>query len=328
MLDKFVKFFVGIEDCPLSSRSDLEEYITTFTCSIGHQLLRAYYDLEDETKGSLLRPSCIGKHYDFDILLSTLNGESLRKPIDEKLQLTFLLGYFYEAWVGMTLKRLGYNVKEQVDAVDTWTSIKGSIDYVITDDSGQDIILEVKSSSDYYFNKVLESGMSDDRGYITQLCLYQEFSGIPAYWLFINKSDLKMLILPLNEVVPESIRKHKIARARQLALDAPLVKGVDDIWRMVRVPPPSIEMDRLGNYIKEDGKLKLYIPSNALAPNVYYETYEGKTRYGKKRTYVSGFKYDRVKVNLEEYAVQSHKVRLEEEALLRQAMEEWKLDLE
>lgn len=118
-----------------------------------------------------------------------------RKPVDEHLMpVKFATGDMLEHWLIMVLKSAGV----PVDEIDINTSlevagqkINGTADIII---DGK--IYDVKSASNYGFNKFSEKGgfmsvlESDTFGYVTQGYLYAKALGYPfGGWIAINKNS-------------------------------------------------------------------------------------------------------------------------------------------
>lgn len=252
---------------------------------IEEKILKQYSCFDPDECMRLLRPSMVGKVHPFDVLLSKFmfNYQAI---LDEKSKLIFSLGDWFEAWVGYTLKRMGYNIKENVEV--TWEGMKCHIDYIVTNDYGIDIILEIKTANDRYFNQVRENGVTDERGYLSQLLVYSQAVGMPAYWLFVNKDSMDMMLLPLEEVCSQELRECKIKSISRLCQQYQSVESYNDIFEMYSPPPPAIEKNRYGEYKQP---IKCYVPKWAQYPEVYYNIVKGKTEYKQARDYVISYKY-------------------------------------
>lgn len=337
MLDRFIELFSEAGSF-YRYPQDPNEYdkvvhaLDIFTANMREALYKQYLSNEFH----LIRPSNIGKISDFDLLYGSMpenlsaTTEIMQANHNEKLKLIFSMGHLFEAWVGFTLRRLGYPMQHDIEVKDSFSPLKAHIDYTVFDDDGSELILEIKTASDYYFNSVLTHGISDERGYITQLVIYQRLTNLPAYWLFVNKTNAKMFLISLDDLVPKDIQDAKFARAQHIAHQAKDMKSLYDIYEMCKIPAPAIECNIKGEYITDDkGLPKLYIPHTAMFPHVYYQTVEGKTNHGKKREYIVDFKYPKgfpKKVpDIYEYTITQHQLAQVEASKLFMALQNWKL---
>lgn len=283
MLDRFTELLKSQQDVLLQPTHLIKVYIGEFGDAITKRLHHQY--IESMFDSTFLRPSCLGKIHPFDLLYSkfqTLPPSSA----SEKSKLIFSLGDWFECWVGLTLKRLGYRVEEDVEF--TWQGIKGHTDLIVTDDDGQDYVLEIKTANSRYFNQVRDNGVTDERGYLSQLLIYSSAMRLPGYWLFVNKDNMDMMLIALNEVCPDELRKSKILSYGRLAMQYAFIEDILDIYDMYSPPPPGLERDR---YQEPKVPHRCYVPAYAHYPNVYYQIKEGRTEYGAKRQYVTGMKY-------------------------------------
>ena len=288
-----------------SVRLNYNNYIDKMMEDLSDQMYRKYVQKDKRNEAKVNRPSVLGKLYDFDALYSQINMFDKSRLMSEKLNLIFSIGNFFEAWVIFTLKRMGYSVKTNVEVIRG--DLEGHIDIIVTDDDGEDYIIEVKTASSTYFDRILRDGIDDSRGYLTQAACYQNMMGLPLYWLFVNKDTCDLLLVPLNEVVPEDIIQSRYERAHKLS--STIITELKDVFYHAEPPAPSIEKDRYGNHkLDELGNPKLYVPYDCLYPDIYYRLEEGKTSYGKKRNYVVGVKRlfgELVDEDLADFAIQA-----------------------
>jgi hypothetical protein len=265
-------------------------YSREFSDDVESSINKQYVHREDEDADKI-RLSTIGKLTARDILAGKfkINKASRDATVSEKLRLTFSIGDYIESWVSFTFKRIGYKIIEQQTEL-TWLGVKGHIDFIIEDEYGVRSIIEVKSANDYYYARVNKYGVHDDRGYLTQLSTYQQaLNGMPAYWLFVNKNDSNLSLIKLDPYHVTTIER--LERAKKIVEAYHACNSIDDIWTLTRPQPPSLEMYQGRVATHEDGSPRMYVPNNVLNPNLHYVTFEGRTTYGKPRTYVSDYYY-------------------------------------
>jgi hypothetical protein len=260
-------------------------YASSMAKTLEEKINRQYAEFDSGNAKELLRPSMVGKSHPFDILMSKFHF-SYKTNLDEKSKLIFSLGDWFEAWVGYTLRRMGYSLLENVEV--TWEGMRCHIDFVVKDDYGTETIIEVKTANSRYFNQVRENGVTDERGYLSQLLVYSASLGMPAIWLFVNKDTMDMMFVHLEEVCPPELIDSKIKSISRLCQQYQSVETENEIYEMYSPPPPAIEKDRYGDYKLP---LRCYIPNWAHYPELYYNIQSGKTQHGQKRDYVVSFKY-------------------------------------
>lgn len=243
-----------------------------------------------EQSSTILRLSQLGKMPAMEALARKVGIFPEPKPINHKSKLIFSLGDWFEAYCIFLMRYCGYKVHREQEEV-MWNGVPGHIDCVVND-GNQDWLVEIKTTSDYYFKKCLKTTYPDDeRGYLTQLSTYSEILGLPAVWILLNKQTHAIAILPLSNA-PEKFRNQRLARAKEVIDIFNECETREDVYRLSQPVPPQIEKLRSGEYVlNDDGSLKLY-PHYAMShPDFYYKLALGKTRHGKERHYVVDYNY-------------------------------------
>lgn len=143
---------------------------------------------ENDKTNYPIRPSMLGK----PALVVAYNyyhpGEN--KTLPNPITRITNIGYYFEQWLCTQIMRLGYTV--DVDLEETIT-IEGidifcHIDIMVTDHSGNNLIIECKEVSDWYYKSWIDHDKAqDDRGYLTQASLYSEAFNTPLVWVMGNR---------------------------------------------------------------------------------------------------------------------------------------------
>ena len=311
-------FFTRLNNAPRNwSGTKAELSVDEFGAYSSDSIRRQYLADPHNAGRSFIRLSALGKpavetaikHPDVKAELLTWGFHN--DPFDETMLLTFALGDWFENWVGFQLRRLGYHIETCVECstdgqhMVEFEGVKGHLDFIVNDpETNERFVLEVKTMSTNYFQqffdvKYNESDMfilrpgaagDDERGYMTQLATYMHHTGLPGYWIALDKGTRKLAVgSPCSEDVDRAL-----ARGRRII---PILNGIEkleDVFTRLRPPPgvPEVYKRQL------TGRLKL--PSTmAYSPvkNVFYKITEAKNGYGKLTEYVGKF-------DIEEYISQ------------------------
>jgi hypothetical protein len=275
------------------SYEDFTEFINDFSDEVKHSLKRQFLNEEEHTP---LRLSSVGKTPAFELLAKKLDLLPMgsKRTVPESLRLIFTLGDWYESYLLFTLKRMGYEIVSTQNEV-TWNGINGHIDAIVKDPDGETRLIEVKSANDWYHTSCVKRGYPvDDRGYLTQLLTYSkalEISRDHTHWIMWNKNTGQTNVLNLIDV-PHEVAEPRLRRAASIAKAYHACEKPEDLYSTVKPPPPSIEKTKEGQpVLDEDGMIKMYSPPEVHHPDFCYVTKQGKTKWGKKRTYVVDYNY-------------------------------------
>lgn len=268
--------------------------IINFTDDVKQSLNRQF--LNEEQTHPPLRLSSLGKTPAFELLAKKLGliEQGSKHTVNEGLKLIFSLGDWFEAYLIFMLKRAGYTVHGQQTEV-KWHGVTGHIDTLVDDVDGNTHLLEIKSANDWYSSDTFKRGYPlDDRGYLTQLLTYSECLNIPreyAHWIMWNKNTGEMRVMNLSDV-PTELADERLSRGKKIVEAYQNCVTPRDLYSTVKPPPPAIEMDKNHKpVLDDDGQLKLYVPSVVSHPYFCYVIKEGKTKWGKKREYVTDYLY-------------------------------------
>lgn len=274
-------------------RNEYEKFAVEFAADVLFSLKRQFINEEHHKP---MRLSSLGKTPAFELLgkkleLIPMGGKG---TVSEGLRLIFTLGDWFEAYIIFTLRRLGYEIVDTQTSVD-WNGVSGHIDILIKDEEGIKRLLEVKSSNDWYYKDVTQRGYPDDaRGYLTQLLTYSDALKIPrehTHWIFWCKNTSDISVLDLSNV-PDDVADERLSRATSIVKAYHACNSIKELYTMVQPPPPSIERTKDGHPVLDDkGHIKMYPNPSVSHPEFCYILEEGKTRWGKKRTYVKDYNY-------------------------------------
>jgi hypothetical protein len=118
--------------------------------------------------------------------------------------------------------------------------------------------------------------------YRTQLAIYQQCTGLDAFWCFYNKDTSDICF---QEFVPEQ-NTHLISRAELVVSQYELIKSWEEVFDVFCAPPPDAE--KYKNALTGNFKVPQDI-DNQLAPHIY-EIVSSRNNYGKQTDYVIGYK--------------------------------------
>lgn len=264
--------------------------VANFARSCGLVFDRQY---NSERKASpILRISSLGKTSFVEALGKKfgLIQQGDDSGISEQCRFRFLTGDMFEPMFEALLLLYGFEIIQTQTEVN-WQGISGHIDYVVRTPEGEEALLELKTANEYYYKSCMQGTVGDERGYLTQLLLYQEAIGVPAYWVFLNKNDQSIGVKPLESVAEHSRIKAK-QRAEQFLDVYEKCERFEDYPLYCLPPPPKVEVYKDGEIkLWEDLTPKLYIPQGYLKnPELFYKIKVEKI-YGKERNYVIGWNY-------------------------------------
>lgn len=165
------------EDLPIP-----EEVFKEFADAVIYGLQRQIFTEREER--STLRLSQIGKCLRQQYY-SIMGYEA--EPLNPRAKMTFLFGDIIEAVVVALAKASGVELVDQQREVNI-DGVKGHIDGIVKDD-GNLYLFECKSMSDASFKQLLNKGLTDDFGYLTQCNVYMHALGIGrAFLVAVNKN--------------------------------------------------------------------------------------------------------------------------------------------
>lgn len=165
------------------------------------------------------------------------------------MQYTFLTGDFFEQTLICLLHQYGCQIDSMQEEL-TFKGVKGHIDFC-----ADDVLVEAKTMSGHYWKSFTQEP-DDDRGYVTQLHLYQQcMQQKDAVWLCVNKwtSELALVELVWDDVY--------IQRAEQIIRDYKRIKTFNDIKKYFSVPdliPVNTRKNKIPPTMKWSGMNHLF----------------------------------------------------------------------
>jgi hypothetical protein len=215
-----------------------------------------------------------------------------------KQRLTFFYGDLFEALLIPLLEAAGYKVVDHNnqnifhDIVDgdkriVYKGVPGHSDVVVEGPTGERFIIECKTSNDRYFGSFMKNP-DDERGYVTQLALYEECLGLPGCWVFFNKNTSEIGV----QFLTDELRQKALSRADHLIPILTEVHTFEDLARKVydgtlQAPPPVQEV-----YKRAQTGALLVPPSMKYTDyrHCFYDILIDNNGYNKPTEYVVGVK--------------------------------------
>lgn len=167
-------------------------------------------------------------------------------PVEERmtgrLRYIFSVGDFFEQLVLDVCVSLGFKVEGAQDTYKYFAResddlfATGHVDSIITD-GDERAVVEVKTMSDYYCKQFLKTP-NDERGYLTQLSLYSSCTGLPGYWLIVNKGTNELHVVPL----PDENYEDLLERAEDAIYTLHTAKSLEDVYE--QWGPPEAEPEK------------------------------------------------------------------------------------
>ena len=268
-----------------SNELTLEQIAITseYGVAVGLSALRQFCGVDRQMGG--LRLSSLGKpavlqamelpHIKAQLMESDLYST---EEVGAKLREIFHRGDQYEAFVLMMLKLGGYTVVSTQSTVN-YFGVVGHTDAIVQI-AGQEVLLEVKTMSDVYFNQFTKR-QNDDRGYITQLATYASCTGHQPLWVCINKGNHNVVVIePDMQQCMDAL-----SRAQTIIPKFKEVHQLSDVLNVFSPPPGVPEVYRK----QPSGKLLLH-PGIKYSPyrHMFYNIYEEENGYGKQTEYIAG----------------------------------------
>lgn len=169
----------------------LEDAIREAADMYADSLRRHYIRDEYNEDGRILRPSSMGKEplslfarkFFPDIFENPDYLPALDEDIDpladsSRRQQLFHEGDTWEADFAFQCRRTGIKIVQLHPKVNYKDVVKGTGDIVLEFD-GVHYIVDLKSTSAKYFRQLVDYGLDDVRGYVTQLAIYSHGTGLP-----------------------------------------------------------------------------------------------------------------------------------------------------
>lgn len=158
----------------------------------------------------------------------------------------FHYGDWFESLILNLLKLNGVSIASEQKEIEYY-ALFGHIDGVVGDNTLGDLVLEVKTMSEYNYSKFSKPVNAhkpwfrmfneDVHGYATQLGCYSQVLGIDGVWLVLNKSTAELAIVKPDK----GILREGYTRAAELAKVLSEVKTLEDVIENFEPPDPEQE---------------------------------------------------------------------------------------
>lgn len=194
-----------------------------------------------------------------------------------KLRYIFYLGDVFENTLEYFLKSYGFTIVSSQGQVKWKYNLTGHYDFIVEKD-GQQVLVEAKTMSANY-SRVFQQNPNDDRGYLTQMALYQNCLQLPSVWLCLDKGSGEMFSVDANP----GILYERLLRAENVLKRLQNVRDLSDVLTAFKAPPPRPEIfkgEPSGKYL-----LPQSIAYSPFTPAIY-KLSQGSNGYGKPTTYV------------------------------------------
>ena len=143
-----------------------------------------------------LRMSGLGR----PLCQQVLDKHGIKEEMEYNALFRFLFGDLTEAAMMLMMREAGIEIvdfQKEVELKIAGVIVKGTLDVILRDETGQDKVWDIKSASDWAFNyKFIGLGgydklkEDDPFGYLMQGFLYSEAVGLPfGGWIVVNKSS-------------------------------------------------------------------------------------------------------------------------------------------
>jgi hypothetical protein len=199
-----------------------------------------------------------------------------------RMQSIFLWGNVFEEWVIMVGETLGWWKVIETQTRVEYEGMVGHTDAILWTPEGE-FVMECKTMSPNYHRKFTKFP-DDERGYVSQLGLYSLATGLPGFWLVLDKATgVLSVVTPDPDYTSERVtRAVKVFNhIRDNVVDIP------SLVKTIPVPPPTPEIFRrspTGCYLVPDTmKYSPYV-------DVFYTTEKAYNQYKKPTTYVTGLR--------------------------------------
>jgi hypothetical protein len=186
----------------------------------------------DSRGGYRVRMSGLGR----PLCQQVLDKQGIKEDMEYNTLFRFMFGDLTESILMAIMQEAGVEIvdyQKQVELEIAGKKIKGTLDVILRDETGQDKVWDIKSASDWAFNYKF-TGMGgydklkedDPFGYLMQGFLYSEAVGLPfGGWIVVNKSSGMVAVVDVPDWSQEDKADYlKDAAERIKFLDNPDVK--------------------------------------------------------------------------------------------------------
>lgn len=179
------------------------ETLETFKKDCSDSILR---QLTTDRGDYRIRMSGLGR----PLCQQVLDKHGIKEDMEYNTLFRFMFGDLTESILMAIMQEAGVEIidyQKQVELEIAGEKIKGTLDVILRDETGQDKVWDIKSASDWAFNykftglggydKLKED---DPFGYLMQGFLYSEAVGLPfGGWIVVNKSSGKVAVVEVPD---------------------------------------------------------------------------------------------------------------------------------
>ena len=202
---------------------------------------------------------------------------------DETTKLIFWFGHAFEQWARHAFVRSDAELVDEQRFHD-YQGITGYSDFIVKGHDGKQFIVDAKAINNRAFVNYQKNGLTDDRGYATQLSIYASHVKLPACVLMMNKETGEVDHVWLEEQTKERC----LDRAVKVKQVIESVQSFEECFKYFRPPVPKAEVHRkeyTGRFLPPV-TMKFHCLRDVL-----YETYTDKNERGEEKVYVSDYRY-------------------------------------
>lgn len=225
------------------NKAEMDAALTTASIKIRNTLRELYLPsgVDSQAGKSPLRPSALGKPA-IEIFAKRFHphlyaGDEMESRMLHVIQ----TGFVWEAEFPVHALARGYKVIQDQPAI-VWNNglVVGHADYIIETPSGERRVVDCKAVNSRYGQDLTSHGITDKRGYLTQLGIYSEALNMPSAMMALLKNDASVY-----EILPEPHETDlAMARARRICEAWLRVERWEDVFLYLRPPPPKKEFSK------------------------------------------------------------------------------------
>jgi len=220
---------IGLNECPFKEQEDFGKLYTQYV----HDSVQSAIKPRTERL-----PISLSKFHlpPFELACRHVMPERLadvQERYNHKTARTFLWGHLFEAYLRILLPRLGYEIVEYQPEVRLWGYV-GHPDFIVRSDEGT-FVVDAKTAKHSYVLKLVRDGhfMNNERGYVTQLALYEAACGFRGIFIVLDKDtlDCHLVFLDSKEAHDE------VDRVADLIDKLHQCDRLETVYKLFDIPP-------------------------------------------------------------------------------------------
>jgi hypothetical protein len=220
---------IGLNDCPFKEHSDIGELYCSYVQDSAQAAVKTRAGRPPITLSSFHLP-------EFELACRRVMPERLSTVPERhshKTARTFLWGHMFEAYLRILLPKLGYDIVEYQPQVELW-GYTGHPDFIVKSEEGT-FVIDAKTAKHSYCTKIARDGhfMNNERGYVTQMALYEKACGLNGLFIVLDKDtlDCHLAFVDVDEAANE------VARIDQLVKKLEQCNDMETVYRLFEIPP-------------------------------------------------------------------------------------------